>query len=484
MNRYLYQGALEELEEAQREKYEMDALVAQYGGISAVEPSLRDQATGYLADGLQAAGLYDNNPRAAARTAGALTGVMDFLPGTGEALAVADAENEFAQGNVGMGVLYAAGALPLVPPAATKAAGKAVRAVKGALERGDEAAEIKFDRDMDLMQRVKDPDSVNEMQLEVAPGPALLDDPIVSAEDLEGRGFVSGMSDTSRGDRSVITSANGVEMQTDRWGGQDYSRQPENAARGALWAADQGAITGFANAANATMDLPGVTRSPIWMPYGMMGASTDYAHMTTDFMYPMAVENMSKRSQKALDKRVREGAGSKTDYFRPQPDFPGMGKVETEAWLREAGHRRKSLAKAIDEFRDDAGVNLSMARGALVDPGQLDPRLGNLRTVGVLNMDDMVAKGPHPSYPVDINGQYLGRFGPGANLLDDFSPMRRPAGDRKVADDFKTVMESRGHDLSAKKMPAAVGKAMAQGLIGTFDQETLDWLIKQGYIKS
>jgi hypothetical protein len=132
MNRYLYKGVLEELEKAQREKYEMDALVAQYGGISAVEPSLRDQATGYLADGLQAAGLYDNNPRAAARTAGALTGVMDFLPGTGEALAAADAANEFEQGNVGMGVLYAAGALPLVPAAATKAAGTAIKKANAA----------------------------------------------------------------------------------------------------------------------------------------------------------------------------------------------------------------------------------------------------------------------------------------------------------------------------------------------------------------
>lgn len=480
MNRYLYPGVLEELERAHREKLEMDALVAQYGGMSAVEPSWRDTAQGVLADGLQAAGFYDDNPRAAARTAGALTGVMDWLPGTGEALAAADAQNEFAQGNVGMGVLYAAGALPFVPAGATKAAGKAVKAVTNKTELAQPAV----DREMDLMQRVKDPDLVNEMRLEITPGPALLDDPVVSAEDLEGRGFVSGMSDTSRGDRSVITNANGVEMQTDRWGGQDYSRQPENAEKGALWAADKGAITGFVNAAKATMDLPGVTRSPIWMPYGMMGASTDYAHMTTDFMYPMALNNMSQRAQRALDKRVREGAGNKTDYFRPQPDFPGMGKLETEVWLREAGHRRKSVAKAIDEFREDAGVNLSMARAALVDPDQLDPRLGNLKTVGVLNMDDMVANGLHPSYPVDINGQYLGRFAPGANLLNDFSPMRRPAGDRKVADDFRTAMEARGHDLSAKKLPAAVGKAMAQGLIGTFDQATLDWLIKQGYIKS
>ena len=60
MNRYLYNGVLE-LEKAQREKYEMDALVAQYGGMSARSSLTGDQATGYLADGLQAIGLYDNN---------------------------------------------------------------------------------------------------------------------------------------------------------------------------------------------------------------------------------------------------------------------------------------------------------------------------------------------------------------------------------------------------------------------------------------
>jgi len=127
MNRYLYPGVLEEIEEAAREQREIEALIAEYGGMSAVEPSLRDRATGYLADGLQAAGLYDNNPRAAARTAGALTSVMDWLPGTGEALALADAENEFAQGNLGMGALYAAGAIPIFPAAATKAVGTAVK---------------------------------------------------------------------------------------------------------------------------------------------------------------------------------------------------------------------------------------------------------------------------------------------------------------------------------------------------------------------
>jgi hypothetical protein len=219
------------------------------------------------------------------------------------------------------------------------------------------------------------------------------------------------------------------------------------------------------------------------MPYGMMGKSSDFAHMTTDFMYPLAYANLSPADIKKMDKRIREGAGNLTDYFKPQPDWPGFGHPDAEAWLREQGHRRKSVAKAIDENRDIAGVNLSMARAAIVDPAQLNPRLGNLRSAGILNLENLSQQGPHPSYPVDINGEFIGHFGEGANVLDDFTPMRRPVEGRPVADDFKAVMESRGHDLSAPKLPAAIGKAMAQGVIGSFDQPTLDWLIKKGYIK-
>lgn len=111
MNRYLYPGVLEELERAQREKYEMDQLVAQYGGISAVEPSWRDTAQGFLADGIQAAGFLENNDYAARQVADGLLFINDFTP-AGMAAAAADSKEEFEAGNPGMGVLYAAGAIP------------------------------------------------------------------------------------------------------------------------------------------------------------------------------------------------------------------------------------------------------------------------------------------------------------------------------------------------------------------------------------
>ncbi|MCH1602111.1 MAG: hypothetical protein L7S57_04625 [Luminiphilus sp.] len=142
MNRHLYPGVLEELERAHREKLEMDALVAQHGGMSAVEPSWRDTAQGVLADGLQAAGFYEGNDYAARRTADGLLFVNDFTP-AGMAAAAADSQEEFSAGNPGMGALYAVGAIPGLGKGASLAADgiKYARAAKIAEEQKAKATE-------------------------------------------------------------------------------------------------------------------------------------------------------------------------------------------------------------------------------------------------------------------------------------------------------------------------------------------------------
>jgi len=188
-------------------------------------------------------------------------------------------------------------------------------------------------RDTGLLQRVGDPESVNTMKLDVEPGVDLAPSRLLSAEDLEGRGFVSGMADTSRGDLSRVVSVNDQPVDMVRFGGQDYMRQPQNVEKGVLWASDAGAVTGLSNAARAASQLPGVNRSPVYIPYQMGGASTDFATMTSDIMVPIARQNMKKADKKALDKRIREGAGTKTGEFKPQPDWPGIDSPKADEWL-------------------------------------------------------------------------------------------------------------------------------------------------------
>lgn len=422
---------------------------------------LTDKMVDYLTE--QMGGSEEDRERAEYISMG-----MDFLPFIGAAKGVSETFDAYKNDDA-LGMALGAGGIlaGLIP------FGRG--AYKSALGIAEDAPFVT--RDTGLLQRVGDPESVHAMRLDVEPGVELAPSRLLRAEDLEGRGFVSGMADTSRGDLSRVVSFNGQPVDMVRFGGQDYMRQPQNIESGVLWASDAGAVTGLSNAARAAARLPGVSRSPLYIPYQMGGASTDFATMTSDIMVPIARQNMKKADKKALDKRIREGAGTKTGEFKPQPDWPGIDSPKVDEWLATAGGNRKAVTKAIDEYRDVAGINLSQARAAIVDPEQLNPRVGNLRQAGILDLMQPAQPGIHPSYNTDLMGSYLGQFGEGANLLSDLNPLIRSSGQP-----FVPEMIARGHNLEAAALPAPVGKAMQAGLIGAFDQATLDDLIKKGLI--
>ncbi len=432
------------------------------------EPGIVESAVQSVAGYLKDIGATKSD-YTANQMASSLSSLVDFAPVIGDAKGFAEAGDLFDEGKYGQAAVAGAlGVLGLIPGLGDVAA--------SALK----AAPLPFmvNRYTGLLQRVGDPDSVNTMRLDVEPGAELAPSSLLRAEDLEGRGFVSGMADTSSGDLSRVVSINDQPVDMVRVGGQDYMRQPQNVDQGILWASDAGAVTGLTNAARAADALPGVSRSPLYIPYQMGGASTDFATMTSDIMVPLARQNMKKADKKALDKRIREGAGTKKGEFKPQPDWPGIDSPKTDEWLASAGGNRKAITKAIDEYRDVAGINLSQARAAIVDPAQISPRVGNLRQAGILDLTKPAQPGMHPSYNTDLMGTYLGEFGEGASLLSDLTPLIRGANNKP----FVPEMVSRGHNLQADALPAPVGKAMQAGLIGAFDQTTLDELIKKGLI--
>jgi hypothetical protein len=432
------------------------------------EPGMVETAVQNVAQYLKDIGATESD-YTANQMASSLSNLADFTPVVGDAKGFAETRDLIEEGSYGQaavsGLLAALGLIPI-------GGDIAAAALKGALP-----LPFSVNRDTGLLQRVGDPESVNTMKLDVDPGVDLVPNRLLSAEDLEGRGFVSGMADTSRGDLSRVVAVNDQPVNMVRFGGQDYMRQPQNVEKGVLWASDAGAVTGLSNAAKAASQLPGVSRSPLYIPYQMGGASTDFATMTSDIMVPIARQNMKKADKKALDKRIRQGAGTKTGEFKPQPDWPGIDSPKADEWLANAGGNRKAVTKAIDEYRDVAGINLSQARAAIVDPNQLTPRVGNLRQAGVLDLMKPAQPGIHPSYNTDLMGSYLGEFGEGANLLSDLNPLIRSS--KKP---FVPEMTARGHNLEAAALPAPVGKAMQAGLIGAFDQATLDELIKKGLI--
>lgn len=459
-----FQGASQSpslLDAAARSTVGAASLVAPETAEGELYEGLTDKMVDYLTE--QMGGSEKDRERAEYISMG-----MDFAPFIGAAKGVSETFDAYKNDDTLGMVLGAGGILAGMIPFGRGA-------YKSVLGIAEDAPIVT--RDTGLLQRVGDPESVNTMRLDVEPGVDLAPSRLLSAEDLEGRGFVSGMADTSRGDLSRVVSVNDQPVNMVRFGGQDYMRQPQNVEKGVLWASDAGAVTGLSNAARAAAQLPGVSRSPVYIPYQMGGASTDFATMTSDIMVPIARQNMKKADKKALDKRIREGAGTKTGEFKPQPDWPGIDSPKADEWLANAGGNRKAVTKAIDEYRDVAGINLSQARAAIVDPSQLNPRVGNLRQAGVLDLMQPAQPGIHPSYNTDLMGSYLGEFGAGANLLADLNPLIRSS--KKP---FVPEMIARGHNLDAPALPAPVGKAMQAGLIGAFDQATLDELIKKGLI--
>jgi hypothetical protein len=164
---------------------------------------------------------------------------MDFLPFIGAAKGVSETFDAYKNDDkLGMALGVGGTLAGLIP------FGRA--AYKGGLGIIEDAPTVT--RDTGLLQRVGDPESVNTMKIDVEPGVDLLPARQIRAEDLEGRGFVSGMADTSRGDLSRVVSINDNPVNMVRFGGQDYMRQPSNADRGVLWASDAGAVTGLLNA--------------------------------------------------------------------------------------------------------------------------------------------------------------------------------------------------------------------------------------------
>ncbi len=449
------------LDAAARSTVGAASLVAPKTAEDELYEGLTDKMVDYLTE--QMGGSEEDRERAEYISMG-----MDFAPFIGAAKGVSETFDAYKNDDTLGMVLGAGGILAGMIPFGRGA-------YKSVLGIAEDAPIVT--RDTGLLQRVGDPESVNTMRLDVEPGVDLAPSRLLSAEDLEGRGFVSGMADTSRGDLSRVVSVNDQPIDMVGCGGQESMRQRQNVEKGWLWASDAGAVTGLSNAARAAAQLPGVSRSPVYIPYQMGGASTDFATMTSDIMVPIARQNMKKADKKALDKRIREGAGTKTGEFKPQPDWPGIDSPKADEWLANAGGNRKAVTKAIDEYRDVAGINLSQARAAIVDPSQLNPRVGNLRQAGVLDLMQPAQPGIHPSYNTDLMGSYVGEFGEGANLLADLTPLIRSS--KKP---FVPEMIARGHNLDAPALPAPVGKAMQAGLIGSFDQATLDELIKKGLI--
>jgi len=340
-----------------------------------------------------------------------------------------------------------------------------------------------------MIQRIGDIERSNEMVVDMTPS-VLNEIPIIQAEQIVDRPYVSTMADISRGGLETVRSINGTPMNVVVGrGGQDYMFQPNTG----LWASEQSPASGILNASREAAQRFPSNRTPLFAPYQMKGNSTDFATMTLDLMVPYAQRNMSNASKQDLDRFIRNIVVSKkvgpegnqrTVQTRPfrrggNQEWRGLDDPNITEYLYSIGGNRKYISDALDRYRDAGSLSISQARNIIADPNQYTPTAGTLLNVGEFFRNSRLSPSTHPTYSQDISGRGLGRFNAPFTLAEA-NPYTRLTGTNEGRSLFD-VVQSAGRELNPLDMGSETG-LMKAGLLGYFDQNIVDDMIRRGVV--
>ena len=306
--------------------------------------------------------------------------------------------------------------------------------------------------------RKKEQERLQELTLGVEP--RSMEVPEISLQDLEGRPFITSMSDlTAAG--GVLTDVRGrpLEVPVNLRGGQDFMFD-ETLNPGQVWASARGPSGGIMAAAKSIQRK--TKEEPLFIPWRMAPSSSDFATMTGETMLSYAASNMSKAEKKALDKAIREyvsvgkmvkgkrvGAGLQIKGWKGVDD-PSFAEV----WRKTPDSLRKELMdKVMDKkFRGRGGLSIGEARLAVSDASQLAAREGGIQNVGRVfaDGDRTIERSTHPSYPYAVPGEGIGRIKEDVNI---FQLLPEIVEERKIADPLN---QSR-RDFRSMQMGAKTG---------------------------
>jgi hypothetical protein len=218
----------------------------------------------------------------------------------------------------------------------------------------------------------------------------------------------------------------------------------------------------------------------------MRPASPDFATMSTDIMVPYAQQVMSRSDKIALDRRIREGTGSKTDDKRPIPDWVGIDNATPE-YLQALGGDRKAVTKALDEFRDAGSLSRSQARAIVTDPTQFQPVFGDIDMIYELDPRAVAERrfldSDHPSYESALMGRPLGALRDTEKVnIFEFNPL---AGTQDTGFyNFRQKQLDAGRDFPiGGALSSPTMKAFLPGGHGIITRDMVDDLVRRGLVR-
>ena len=327
------------------------------------------------------------------------------------------------------------------------------------------------------------------------------DAPRIPLADLEGRPFVTTMSDRTQAG-GLLTGIDDVALDRpiNLQGGQGFMFENP----GMVWASAPGVVNQIMRAAFEVGD------NPVYLPFRMAPTGGDFATMTGETMLSFASSNMNKTQKKALDKAIRdyESVGSMVKGKRVGAglkikDWKGVDDPSSvEVWRNTPDTLRKELMNMMDvQFRDKGGLSIGQARLAVTEPGQADALDAQIQNIGeIFTGKDVVQASGHPSYPAGVPGQGLGRTDQEVGifeLLTDarFGGQQKPVGDAlrptaqeiralqmkpytgRITEDILRGLEARGVNVNANPMVTAAAVAAgqeAEGLLAQLPQKDLE----------
>jgi len=324
------------------------------------------------------------------------------------------------------------------------------------------------------------------------------DVPRIALSDLEGRPFVTTMSDRTQAG-GILTAIDDVALDRpiNLQGGQGFMFENP----GMTWASAPGVVTQIMKAARETGE------DPLYMPFRMAPTGGDFATMTGETMLSYAASNMAKETKKELDKAVTEfvSKGTVKDGVRKNDGLKIKGwkgvddPRSVQAFRNAPDPLRKELMNMIDvKFRKKGGLSVGQARLAVTEPGQADALDARIQNIGeIFSNNDVITKSGHPSYPQGVPGQGLGRTDqevsifdllPNARYGDAQKPVKDPVRPTareiraltmkpytgRITEDILLGLEARGVNVNANPIVTAAAVAAgqeAEGLLAQLPQK-------------
>jgi hypothetical protein len=326
------------------------------------------------------------------------------------------------------------------------------------------------------------------------------DAPRIPLSDLEGRPFVTTMSDRTQAG-GLLTGIDDVALDRpiNLQGGQGFMFENP----GMVWASAPGVVNQIMRAASEVGD------NPVYLPFRMAPTGGDFATMTGETMLSFASSNMNKTQKKALDKAIKDyesvgsmvkgkrvGAGLKIKGWKGVDDPSSV-----EVWRNTPDTLRKELMNMMDvQFRDQGGLSIGQARLAVTEPGQANALDAQIQNIGeIFTGKDVVQASGHPSYPAGVPGQGLGRTDQEVNifeLLTDarFGGQQKPVGDPlkptaqeiralqmkpytgRITEDTLKALEARGVEIGSAdpRLLAALAAGSGAGTLALQDEPVAD----------